>query len=283
MDGLAAFLGKASRAAVAPEIMTLAGLIAGDIPGARAVLAYGSALRDSSPEDTLIDFYVLVDDARDLPGNVILRALGDIVPPNVCYAEHGVAGNTLRCKYAVMTLQRFAEFNSPRTSNPYLWARFAQPSRIVWLAREDLRAAVVAALATAARTAYGHALFLSSSSPWQVLFENTYRTELRPEGSERAALIVEADRDHYRALSALLADVVPVPSSWAAKRGFGKLWSVARLVKAAFTFKGGADYAAWKIARHSGVKIEVSDWQRRHPLLAGALLLPRLLRSRGLK
>ena len=54
-------------------------------------------------------------------------------------------------------------------------------------------------------------------------------------------------------------------------------------MKAAFTFEGGADYAAFKIERHTGRKIEVTPWQRRHPLLAGLLMLPKLLRSRALR
>ena len=50
-------------------------------------------------------------------------------------------------------------------------------------------------------------------------------------------------------------------------------------MKAAFTFTGGIDYVAWKIERHSGQKVELSDWQKRHPIIAGLLLLPKLLKS----
>ena len=45
------------------------------------------------------------------------------------------------------------------------------------------------------------------------------------------------------------------------------------------TFAGGADYIAWKINRHAGTNIRLNDWQRKHPLLAGISLLPRLLKS----
>jgi len=45
------------------------------------------------------------------------------------------------------------------------------------------------------------------------------------------------------------------------------------------TFAGGADYIAWKINRHAGTDIQLKPWQRRHPLLAGLSLLPRLLKS----
>jgi hypothetical protein len=68
--------------------------------------------------------------------------------------------------------------------------------------------------------------------------------------------------------------------AWALRRACGKALNVLRLCKAAFTFEGGADYLAWKIERHSGVSLELADWQRRHPLLAAPALLWRL-RRRG--
>jgi hypothetical protein len=40
------------------------------------------------------------------------------------------------------------------------------------------------------------------------------------------------------------------------------------------------DYVAWKVERHSGVRIELADWERRHPLLAAPGLYWRL-RRRG--
>lgn len=63
----------------------------------------------------------------------------------------------------------------------------------------------------------------------------------------------------------------------------GKLLSVVRLAKAAFTFAGGIDYLAWKINRHAGTQIAITPWQRRHPLLAALLLVPRLLRQGAVK
>ena len=66
---------------------------------------------------------------------------------------------------------------------------------------------------------------------------------------------------------------------WRHKQRHGKLYSVARLAKASLTFAGGAEYIAWKINRHAGTHIQLKPWQRRHPLLAGLSLLPRLLKS----
>ena len=43
--------------------------------------------------------------------------------------------------------------------------------------------------------------------------------------------------------------------------------SVARLVKALFTFEGGLDYIAWKLERHSGQPVVIPDKVRRAPLI----------------
>jgi hypothetical protein len=282
MDQLADFLDEATRRPAHAGIMDLGAVLSKRQPGALAVLAYGSAQREQTPETTLIDYYVLVEGTRHLSHNPIARLLGYLVPPNVYYAEHRRDGETLRAKIAIMTLRRFASGMSAAALTPYFWARFTQPCRIIWVKDEAVRETVLVALSSAVRTSFGHAIALSPATPWRALFENTYRTELRPEDQSRAAQIVANDAAYYDQISALLSGTAPVEASWNALQIKGKLMSVARLAKAAFTFQGGADYAAWKIERHSGVKIEVTEWQRRHPFLAGLVLLPQLLRKKGL-
>jgi hypothetical protein len=77
--------------------------------------------------------------------------------------------------------------------------------------------------------------------------------------------------------------VAAAPGRWRRRRILGKLLSALRLAKAAFTFQGGADYIAWKIARHAGVEIRLGPWQRRHPLLAAPGLFWRLYRARAFR
>ncbi|HEY9550148.1 MAG TPA: hypothetical protein VIR45_11660, partial [Kiloniellaceae bacterium] len=131
---------------------------------------------------------------------------------------------------------------------------------------------------------------------WVALFRQTYRTELRAEPPERAVEIHAADAAHYQALADLVlpdldarrlegtADLWLRPAAgrpnfkWGLRRAQGKLLSVARLAKAAFTFQDGAEYLLWKIERHSGVSIALTPWQRRHPLLASTVLFWRLYR-----
>ncbi|MEM7487988.1 MAG: hypothetical protein AAF390_02580, partial [Pseudomonadota bacterium] len=68
--------------------------------------------------------------------------------------------------------------------------------------------------------------------------------------------------------------------AWAARVVVGKPLNLIRVVKGAFTFDGAADYIAWKVERHSGRALELTDFQRRHPLLAAPRVLWRLLRDR---
>jgi hypothetical protein len=50
-------------------------------------------------------------------------------------------------------------------------------------------------------------------------------------------------------------------------------------MKGAFTFKDGAGYLLWKIERHSGVRHDLTPWQRRHPILASSVLFWQLYRK----
>jgi hypothetical protein len=252
-----------------------------------AILGYGSAMRGVAASDTLLDLYVLTRDFKDVSQSMTSRIGCRLVPPNVYYMEFSQGGQTLRAKYAALPLYQFTRWMQPDTANPYFWARFCQPARLLYSADEDARHRVVAALAAALRTMYGNAKSLTrDDDPLAIFragFAATYLTELRPESAGRGNTIVDNNQDYFRAAGQFLVDTSAIMNSPGKQRIEGKLLSILRLAKAAFTFSGGADYAAWKIARHTGQAIELTAWQRRHPLLAGLLLLPRLLRSKALR
>ncbi|HVI91797.1 MAG TPA: hypothetical protein VM659_26115 [Dongiaceae bacterium] len=265
---------------------------------ATAVLFYGSCLRRPETQlgDALLDFYVLVDDYRQAYPTATLALANRLLPPNVFYRELEHGGIALRAKYAVISQQQFAHGTSPAAPNVSLWARFCQPARLVWSRDPAAAAAAAAACSEAVLTM----LAITGTRPsgrtdalhedevlqrWIAGFQETYRAELRPEGSDRAAQIVAVDAARYRQITPLaLAALAEQPNrdvaaaAWRRSRLLGKLFNVARLAKAAFTFEGGLDYALWKIARHSGITVEVTDWQRRHPLLSAPGLAWRLYR-----
>jgi uncharacterized protein (UPF0333 family) len=281
------YVAKTTAAPVHSAVAEMAAIIRTRHKNAQAVLAYGSALRDSNPENTLIDFYVLTQDFSGVSENLIARSMCKLVPPNVYYAEASINGSSYRCKYAVLPTELLAQRVKPTTANPYFWVRFAQPMRVVWTADALVAKRIQQILIRAMETAKAHARELAPQqefqTQWAELFRNTYRTELRPEGVDRAEMIVDMQRDHFETISHAASYVTPAAMPWSLRRWQGKALSVLRLLKAAFTFQGSADYAAWKIKRHSGVDIEVKDWHRKHPVLASIVLLPKLLKRGGLK
>ena len=60
----------------------------------------------------------------------------------------------------------------------------------------------------------------------------------------------------------------------------GKPLNLLRLAKATTTFDGAADYAAWKLHRHTGITLEVTPFRSRYPLLAAPGALFELWRKR---
>ncbi|MFN0192217.1 MAG: hypothetical protein ACKVP5_09615 [Aestuariivirga sp.] len=277
MDDLRTFIAASLARPVPPEIAAMAEHVRAQHPQVRAVLAYGSCLRGVATSESLIDLYVLTQGFEGVSPNALSRWGCRLVPPNVYYAENEFEGRTYRAKYAVLPLPQFASWMN--ASNPYFWARFSQPSALVYHADEQSREDLVDAIAAALRRMYAHALALPPSpDPWATGFAATYGTELRAESAARADTLVTANESYYREAANLMRGTPPVNTKWPLRRAEGKFLSVLRLMKAAFTFSGGADYIAWKIERHSGQKVELSDWQRRHPILAGITLLPQLIR-----
>jgi hypothetical protein len=280
MTPLEQFCEKSLARDVPEELRSMANCLRKKHEGAIAILAYGSCLRGVAVSDTLMDFYILTEKLGDVSPNAVSRIACALVPPNVYYAE---LNGKLRCKYAVLPLSLFAEWNTPRTRNPYFWARFSQPSALIYFRDNKTKADLVAAIATAVQTSFANARSLTSSQDvlaiWTAGFNATYATEFRSEKPGRAAQIVATYPDYYERAAALMASETPLYANQSLRRLAGKLWSAARLVKAAFTFQGGADYIVWKIERHSGKKIVLTDWQKRHPVIAGFMLLGPLLRS----
>src|SRR3954463_9260892 len=279
---------------VDPRVSAMAAAIAALHPGAaRAVLFYGSCLRERQLQGLMLDFYLIVSSYRAAYGRSWLATAKPLIPPNVFPFEH----DGLAAKYAVLSEADFVRECGTKARSVAVWARFAQPSRLVWSAERAARAATVDAVAQAAPTLFALTRTTLDGTerddPLAVFragFALTYGAELRAERRERSASIVEADPERYRRLGeAVLAepsDDSPgrsAASAWRRRRLSGKVLTVLRLLKAGLTYADGIDYLAWKINRHAGTKIVVKPWQRRWPLVAGLILLPRLLKRGAIR
>src|SRR5689334_23216407 len=114
----------------------------------RAVLFYGSCLREKQLDGLMLDFYLIVSDYRAAYAKRWLAAANRLIPPNVFYFEH----DRLAAKYAVLSEADFHRLTGPETSSVSVWARFAQPSRLVWVPDEAARRRTIDAVARAAPT-----------------------------------------------------------------------------------------------------------------------------------
>ncbi|MEZ5680871.1 MAG: hypothetical protein R3E14_06190 [Erythrobacter sp.] len=272
---------------IRPEVAAYAQMLGAEA-GALGVLFYGSNLRTGTLEGVL-DFYVL------LPGPQRER-----IWPRVSYREWKHAGETLRAKIATMSLEQFAAAASGKSRDTTIWARFVQPSALIWARDGEARATIAEAVTGAARTAGRLAAALGppqgeAEDYWRALFRATYRAEFRVEKPGREDSILSVNREHFDGLLPLAWDAEQIPFEhegarltpelspgkraeilrwWNARARWGKPLNVVRLAKATTTFDGAADYAAWKLQRHTGIELEVTPFRAKHPLLAmpGALV-----------
>lgn len=255
-----------------------------------AVLFYGACRRDGDASG-LLDLYVLTTGHRAFHGRAAPALLNAALPPNVMLWRCEGPRGPVRAKVAVLTQSQFERRMRPASLDTTLWARFCQPSTLVYASDDAARRRVERAVARAVETAVWWALRLepdarTPAEHWRGLFARTYAAELRAERGGRPERLLSAAPDWYDRVFPLALARLDTPGrrrrgwAWASRRAVGKALNVARLAKAAFTFEGGADYLAWKVERHSGIAIHLTDWQRRHPLLAAPAVLWRL-RRRG--
>ncbi len=286
MSDLRELIARELAQPVDPRVTAMAEAIAAKHGKAsRAVLFYGSCLRQRELDGLMLDFYLIVSDYGAAYGKSWLAAANRLIPPNVFYFEH----DGLVAKYAVLSDSDFSRFCSANAPDLSVAARFSQPSRLVWVADYAARLRVETAVSEAPEVLAAITRpMLRENHPddplelWRRAFELTYGTELRAERKERPDSIVERDAPFYRSLTRALSDVsagANAEAAWKRYRRRGRRAQVMRLAKASFTFAGGADYIAWKINRHAGTNIRLKPWQRRWPLLAAISLLPRLLRT----
>ncbi len=281
------------------------------------VLFYGSCLRKDT-HDGVLDFYVLVDDYRSAYSSFYLRLVNGLVPPNVFFLSRETELGTLRCKYAVISERDFRRGVSSDSAAPYFWARFAQPCLLVHARDDAARRLAVDGCAEAVLTlvkrlgvflpAQGRAQRFSPAALWHEAFRRTYASELRPEPEETIRANYEADPLRYDALAGFALESLheegwideltrhgpafQVSMSphrrraarlrWHLARPFWKLLAFTRLVKNATTFGDWVPYVLWKLERHTGRKLEISERQRRHPFLYGWPVLARLLWQRDI-
>ena len=264
-----------------------------------AVVLYGSWLRGR--RDTVIDLYVILDSYKPLKSR-FGAALNHIVAPNVYHMTTVHAGQKIATKYATVTRAVFKKRIS-RDFHPYFWARFAQPSVLLYLRDQKMELELKELFRCATkrlirRTAPLLPSEFSTIDLWETAFGLTYRCELRSE-SENTPKILAAHMNDISPTLAIECSLKPAGENrwesktnqakslsrilWFSRIIIGKVFCALRLFKALFTFDNPLDYLVWKIERHTGIKENPTELQRKYPLLFSWPLLWRIFKRGGFR
>jgi hypothetical protein len=275
----------------------------------QGILLYGSCLRAGTDQDGLVDCYVIVDQYASVYPSPWLALLNRWLPPNVFYGEVNLEGRIVRMKYAVLSLGDFERSVTSKWFHSYFWGRFAQPTAVMACPSQEMGQRIILGLGRAVLTFLGNVLpqlpqKFSAKDAWSIGLALSYSAELRAESKGRITTLWDSNQAYYEQVayatfSAHFPKIKVIQQdditmyemessrwdhtknriAWTVRKVQGKVLSILRLMKAAFTFQGGADYLIWKIERHSGVKIELTPAQRRHPIWAGLTIFWRLYRK----
>ena len=264
-----------------------------------AVLFYGSCLRDQTV-DGVLDFYVLVDDYKSFHSSRLGAVANSLLPPTVTYRDCGYA----RAKIAIISARDFANRMQPSSADTTLWARFCQPAALLYSREFQANSATCEAIADAITTAIIWSKRLSaeednSSVLWKGLFRHTYGAELRVEdGKGRGDAIYTQSQEYFDALLEPALAKAKTKSdqkvwgvdkqrrengayrrAWRRKSVCGKALNIFRLTKAAFTFEQKVEYIQWKVERHTGEPLKLTEFQKNYPLLNAPVILWQLWRK----
>jgi hypothetical protein len=274
-------------------------------PTTAAIIHYGSHAQssDARPESAH-DFFVVVDryaDAYESLGSTVhpsysprtATALAHVLPPNVISLTLSKPGRKLRAKCAVLSTRDLRRLCSPRAPDHFTRGRLFQDVQLVWTRdarsrKEALDALLDARVGTIDWSRPYLPSVFNAESYCRRLLETSFAAEIRPEGGERIAALIAAQRDVvipvYDSLLQWLVESRIVTQDGnvyhltapvgLARRVASRLWflkskgrATARWLKYVALYEGWLDYIVQKIARRSGRTIVLTERERRWPLI----------------
>jgi hypothetical protein len=280
-----------------------------------AVVFFGSRKSQANPDAwSAYDFFVIVRGYRAFYASLraqgalrrpawLVAALNAVLPPNQVGITMTLSdGRGARAKCAVVSVGAFVEETSHRRHDHFFLGRLCQQTEIAMAADGARREQVVDALAGA------HALTYHWVRPWlparfdvaeycQTMLRVSFGAEIRPEPSDRARALWEAQQDYLRPVYGVLlqelrasgALVEPEPGVFSVARpatrierlrlsayfAWSKVRATVRWAKYVVTFDDWLEFIVRKARRHSGEDIELTARERRMPLV---FLWPRVFR-----
>jgi hypothetical protein len=274
-------------------------------PTTAAIIHYGSHAQssDARPESAH-DFFVVVDryaDAYESLSSTVRPsysprtaiALAHVLPPNVISLTLSEPSRKLRAKCAVLSTRDLRRLCSARAPDHFARGRLFQHVQLVWTRDARSREETLDALLDArVGTIHWSRPYLPSvfnaESYCRRLLETSFAAEIRPEGDERIAALIAAQRDvvlpvydsllQWLVVSSIVSQEGNVYRLTApaglARRIASRLWflkskvrATTRWLKYVALYEGWLDYIVQKIARRSGRTIVLTERERRWPLI----------------
>ncbi len=291
------------------------GWLAAGAPHVRAVLHFGSTRSGASPgRRSAHDLFVIVDDYdgfyRAVHGRLsrrpaaLLARLNRMLPPNVM---HGT-GPDGEAKLFVLSERDLERAVGPHPRDHFVRARLAQDVGVAAAADAAAAGRVETLLAeTRARVVDWMRPFAPPSFDGAALarrmLEVSYASEIRPESPGRVREVFEAQRaflePEYDAVAGRAAAqgrllregdgrfAYPRPAG-AFERFAARLWlarsrarATLRWAKYVVTFENWLDYVAAKTERRTGLRLSLTERERRWPFLFLWPKFFRVMRARG--
>jgi hypothetical protein len=269
-----------------------------------AVLLYGSHVQNSSPDqNSAYDFVVLVDGysrffkamgtkAHQRRPTWVLTLLSHFLPPNIISFGKGETG-LARSKCAIVNPRHLKGFLGPHSRDHFLKGRAVQKLALAWTRGPEDKVKVVSALRVArenltqwVRPFVGQGFELKTFA--RTMLQVSYQGEIRPEASDRVDEVFASQTQvllaiAQEALDAAIRDGLAEREGdlyrWTRNPGgLTRAWyrlyftsskarAVARWFKYVVTFDGWIDYIIRKIERRAGFKVEVTERERRWPVI----------------
>ncbi len=280
-----------------------------------AVIHYGSHAQGRRPSaDSAFDFFVVVDDYREAYTSLKARvgtsyspglatSLANRLPPNVIAVSQPVSeGAVRRAKCCVISLAHLDWACSPRAWDHFCQGRLMQHVLVSWV-RDDAAMVRVRAALASVRT---HTLvWVAPSLPEAFSVEDylaaalrrSLSGEIRPEAADHSRTLAAAQREVlgpvYRTLldwfvsqGQLVADgpdgyrLAVTPTAWDRLRitlyfHHSKVRATLRLLKHVVLYEGWLEYIVRKVERSGNARVELTERERRWPLI---FLWPRVIR-----
>jgi len=272
--------------------------------GQAAILLYGSHVQNSAPDQySAYDFMVVTDAYLPFYRRLhagghhgkpawILTALSHVLPPNVISFRYGPSGGR-PAKCAVVSPRHLRRSLGPRSLDHFLKGRVVQKLSLLWCRSPEDQEMILSALRMAREGIVAWVRpFLARDFTVEEFAETmlrvSYRGEIRPENPGRVLQVFQSQESTLLAIAEesltsaeARGDVFRDGTryEWSHRPGphlrmvystyfvLSKARATARWFKYMVTFEGWLDYINRKIQRRAGFEVEVTERERRWPLI----------------